>query len=125
VWDDFTTTGVTVGQGAHIVVGVVNNPVTLMCHQSGLTLREMNSSQCDLIDAVTGKLLEQPLDEGVNSLFNAALDDSAKWRKGKKAREDESLLLRYLHFVFVPRSQRTIVLPASRQTQMSQNTVAK
>ena len=94
VWDDVTTTGVTVGQGAHIVVGVVNNPVTLMCHQSGLTLREMNSSQCDLIDAKNGKLLEQSVDESVNQLFNSALDDSAKWRKGKKAGDDESLLKR-------------------------------
>lgn len=94
VWDDQLTTGVTVGQGAHIVVGVVNNPVTLMCHQSGLSLREMNSSQCDLIDAKNGQLLDPSVDEGVNQLFNSALDDSAKWRKGKKADEDESLLKR-------------------------------
>ena len=94
VWDDDRTTGVTVGQGAHIVVGLVNNPVSLMCHQSGLTLREMNSSLCDLIDAKNGQLLEQTVDDGVNNLFNSALDDSAKWRKGKKAEEDESLLKR-------------------------------
>lgn len=35
VWDDKTFTGVTVGRGAQIVNGCVNNPMALMCEQVG------------------------------------------------------------------------------------------
>ena len=33
MWDDKSFTGVTVGRGAQIVNGCVNNPVALMCEQ--------------------------------------------------------------------------------------------
>lgn len=35
VWDDKTFTGVSVGRGAQIVNGCVNNPMALMCEQVG------------------------------------------------------------------------------------------
>uniref|UniRef100_A0A8C9L5Y7 Lysine demethylase 1B n=1 Tax=Pavo cristatus TaxID=9049 RepID=A0A8C9L5Y7_PAVCR len=38
VWDDKTFTGVTVGRGAQIVNGCVNNPMALMCEQVGSLL---------------------------------------------------------------------------------------
>lgn len=36
VWDDKSLKGVTVGRGAQIVNGCVNNPVALMCEQVSL-----------------------------------------------------------------------------------------
>lgn len=38
MWDDKTFTGVTVGRGAQIVNGCVNNPMALMCEQVGSLL---------------------------------------------------------------------------------------
>lgn len=38
MWDDKTFPGVTVGRGAQIVNGCVNNPMALMCEQVGSLL---------------------------------------------------------------------------------------
>lgn len=119
VWDD-ASLGITVGRGAQIVNGCVNNPIALMCEQVThshkyihthteldpvlvvyhvVTLRccvqlglRMHTLgvRCELIQE-GGRVTDPALDKRMDFHFNAVLDAVSDWRKDKSQSQDAPL----------------------------------
>ncbi|XP_030644941.1 lysine-specific histone demethylase 1B [Chanos chanos] len=88
VWDD-TSLGVTVGRGAQIVNGCVNNPIALMCEQLGIKMHKLGD-RCDLIQE-GGIATDPSIDKRMDFHFNAILDVVSEWRKDKSQNQDAPL----------------------------------
>ncbi|KAF7702392.1 lysine-specific histone demethylase 1B isoform X1 [Silurus meridionalis] len=88
VWDD-TSLGVTVGRGAQIVNGCVNNPIALMCEQLGVKMHKLRE-RCDLIQD-GGRATDVAIDKRMDFHFNAILDVVSEWRKDKSQHQDVPL----------------------------------
>ncbi|XP_035287084.1 lysine-specific histone demethylase 2 [Anguilla rostrata] len=88
VWDD-TSLGVTVGRGAQIVNGCINNPIGLMCEQMGIKMHKLGE-RCDLIQE-GGKTTDPAIDKRMDFHFNAILDVVSEWRKDKSQHQDTPL----------------------------------
>ncbi|XP_041104008.1 lysine-specific histone demethylase 1B [Polyodon spathula] len=88
VWDD-TSLGVTVGRGAQIVNGCINNPIGLMCEQLGIKMHKLGE-RCDLIQE-GGRVTDPTIDKRMDFHFNAILDVVAEWRKVKTQHQDVPL----------------------------------
>uniref|UniRef100_A0A8C2JLC4 [histone-H3]-N(6),N(6)-dimethyl-L-lysine(4) FAD-dependent demethylase n=1 Tax=Cyprinus carpio TaxID=7962 RepID=A0A8C2JLC4_CYPCA len=88
VWDDVSL-GVTVGRGAQIVNGCVNNPIALMCEQLGLRMHTLGV-RCELIQE-GGRVTDPALDKRMDFHFNAVLDAVSEWRKDKSLSQDAPL----------------------------------
>ncbi|GAB6023869.1 Lysine-specific histone demethylase 1B [Chamberlinius hualienensis] len=84
---DDTSFNVCIGKGAQIVTGVINNPITLICEQTGLKMRFLGE-KCDIFTDC-GQLVDLIIDKDVENHFNNTLDLVAGWRK--TAIQDESL----------------------------------
>ncbi|XP_069814050.1 lysine-specific histone demethylase 2 isoform X2 [Dendropsophus ebraccatus] len=89
VWDDKSFKEVTVGKGAQIVNGCINNPIAIMCEQIGIKMRKLRD-KCDLIQE-GGKITEEAIDKRMEFHFNAILDVVAEWRKDKSQHQDVPL----------------------------------
>ncbi|PKU30456.1 lysine-specific histone demethylase 1b [Limosa lapponica baueri] len=89
VWDDKTFKGVTVGRGAQIVNGCVNNPMALMCEQLGIKMHKLGE-KCDLIQE-GGRITDPTIDKRMDFHFNAILDVVSEWRKDKTQHQDVPL----------------------------------
>uniref|UniRef100_A0A8C4PL23 [histone-H3]-N(6),N(6)-dimethyl-L-lysine(4) FAD-dependent demethylase n=1 Tax=Equus asinus asinus TaxID=83772 RepID=A0A8C4PL23_EQUAS len=89
VWDDKSFKGVTVGRGAQIVNGCINNPVALMCEQLGISMHKFGE-RCDLIQE-GGRITDPTLDKRMDFHFNALLDVVSEWRKDKTQLQDVPL----------------------------------
>ncbi|XP_040288659.1 lysine-specific histone demethylase 1B isoform X1 [Bufo bufo] len=89
VWDDKSFKGVTVGKGAQIVNGCINNPIAIMCEQIGIKMRKLRE-KCDLIQE-GGRLTDPSIDKRMDFHFNAILDVVAEWRKDKSQHQDVPL----------------------------------
>uniref|UniRef100_A0A8C0G3T8 [histone-H3]-N(6),N(6)-dimethyl-L-lysine(4) FAD-dependent demethylase n=1 Tax=Chelonoidis abingdonii TaxID=106734 RepID=A0A8C0G3T8_CHEAB len=89
VWDDRTFKGVTVGKGAQIVNGCVNNPIALMCEQLGIKMHKLGE-RCDLIQE-GGRITDPTIDKRMDFHFNAILDVVSEWRKDKTQHQDVPL----------------------------------
>uniref|UniRef100_A0A3Q2CQ89 [histone-H3]-N(6),N(6)-dimethyl-L-lysine(4) FAD-dependent demethylase n=1 Tax=Cyprinodon variegatus TaxID=28743 RepID=A0A3Q2CQ89_CYPVA len=88
VWDD-TSLGVTVGRGAQIVNGCVNNPVALMCEQMGIKMHKLGE-RCDLFQE-GGRVTDPAIDKRMDFHFNAILDVVSDWRNDKSQNQDAPL----------------------------------
>uniref|UniRef100_A0A8C6VXS6 [histone-H3]-N(6),N(6)-dimethyl-L-lysine(4) FAD-dependent demethylase n=1 Tax=Nothobranchius furzeri TaxID=105023 RepID=A0A8C6VXS6_NOTFU len=88
VWDDVSL-GVTVGRGAQIVNGCVNNPIALMCEQMGIRMHKLGE-RCDLFQE-DGKVTDPAIDKRMDFHFNAILDVVSDWRKDKSQGQDSPL----------------------------------
>uniref|UniRef100_A0AAQ5WY96 [histone-H3]-N(6),N(6)-dimethyl-L-lysine(4) FAD-dependent demethylase n=1 Tax=Amphiprion ocellaris TaxID=80972 RepID=A0AAQ5WY96_AMPOC len=88
VWDD-TSLGVTVGRGAQIVNGCVNNPISLMCEQMGMKMHKLGE-RCDLFQE-GGQATDPAIDKRMDFHFNAILDVVSEWRKDKSQNQDTPL----------------------------------
>ncbi|XP_048059434.1 lysine-specific histone demethylase 1B isoform X2 [Megalobrama amblycephala] len=88
VWDD-ASLGITVGRGAQIVNGCVNNPIALMCEQLGLRMHKLGV-RCELIQE-GGRVTDPALDKRMDFHFNAVLDAVSDWRKDKSQSQDAPL----------------------------------
>ncbi|XP_061112214.1 lysine-specific histone demethylase 2 isoform X2 [Conger conger] len=88
VWDDISL-GVTVGLGAQIVNGCINNPIGLMCEQMGIKMHKLGD-RCDLIQE-GGKTTDPAIDKRMDFHFNAILDVVSEWRKDKSQHQDTPL----------------------------------
>ncbi|XP_052388842.1 lysine-specific histone demethylase 2 [Carassius gibelio] len=88
VWDD-ASLGVTVGCGAQIVNGCINNPIALMCEQLGLRMHTLGV-RCELIQE-GGRVTDPALDKRMDFHFNAVLDAVSEWRKDKSQSQDAPL----------------------------------
>ncbi|XP_043921209.1 lysine-specific histone demethylase 1B [Protopterus annectens] len=88
VWDD-KALGVTVGKGAQIVNGCINNPISLMCEQLGIKMHKLGE-KCDLIQE-GGRITDPVVDKRMDFHFNAILDVVAEWRKNKTQLQDVPL----------------------------------
>ncbi|XP_053323020.1 lysine-specific histone demethylase 2 [Spea bombifrons] len=89
VCDDKSFKGVTVGKGAQIVNGCINNPISIMCEQIGLKMRTLGE-KCDLVQE-GGRLTDPTIDKRMDFHFNAILDVVAEWRKDKTQNQDAPL----------------------------------
>uniref|UniRef100_A0A4W6DU99 [histone-H3]-N(6),N(6)-dimethyl-L-lysine(4) FAD-dependent demethylase n=1 Tax=Lates calcarifer TaxID=8187 RepID=A0A4W6DU99_LATCA len=88
VWDD-ASLGVTVGRGAQIVNGCVNNPIALMCEQMGIKMHKLGE-RCDLFQE-GGQVTDPAIDKRMDFHFNAILDVVSEWRKDKSQNQDTPL----------------------------------
>ncbi|XP_064219092.1 lysine-specific histone demethylase 2 isoform X3 [Aotus nancymaae] len=89
VWDDKSFKGVTVGRGAQIVNGCINNPMALMCEQLGISMHKLGE-RCDLIQE-GGRITDPTIDKRMDFHFNALLDVVSEWRKDKTQLQDVPL----------------------------------
>ncbi|KAM9666810.1 lysine-specific histone demethylase 2 isoform 4-T5 [Trichechus inunguis] len=89
VWDDKSFKGVTVGRGAQIVNGCINNPIALMCEQLGIRMHKFGE-RCDLIQE-GGRITDPAVDKRMDFHFNALLDVVSEWRKDKTQLQDVPL----------------------------------
>ncbi|XP_056377226.1 lysine-specific histone demethylase 2 isoform X2 [Hyla sarda] len=89
VWDDKSFKGVTIGKGAQIVNGCINNPIAIMCEQIGIKMRKLRE-KCDLIQE-GGRITDEAIDKRMDFHFNAILDVVAEWRKDKSQHQDVPL----------------------------------
>lgn len=87
VWDD-KILGCCVGRGAQILTGCINNPLSVLCEQSGLTMHHI-SSKCDLL-MEDGQFVDSNTDSKVEFHFNALLDAIAE-EKRDFSDDDKSL----------------------------------
>uniref|UniRef100_A0A3B3TN55 [histone-H3]-N(6),N(6)-dimethyl-L-lysine(4) FAD-dependent demethylase n=1 Tax=Poecilia latipinna TaxID=48699 RepID=A0A3B3TN55_9TELE len=88
VWDDGSL-GVTVGRGAQIVNGCVNNPIALMCEQMGIRMHKLGE-RCDLFQE-GGRATDPAIDKRMDFHFNAILDVVSDWRNDKSQSQDSPL----------------------------------
>lgn len=88
VWD-VQNQSTTVGRGAQIINGCINNPFTMMCEQAGFEVQKLHH-RCDLVEE-GGQSVDSTSDKRVDFHFNAMLDAVAEWRKDKKLSEDVPL----------------------------------
>ncbi|MEQ2189687.1 hypothetical protein GOODEAATRI_027827, partial [Goodea atripinnis] len=93
VWDD-TSLGVTVGRGAQIVNGCVNNPIALMVLimtllQMGIRMHKLGE-RCDLFQE-GGWVTDPAIDKRMDFHFNAILDVVSDWRNDKSQKQDTPL----------------------------------
>ncbi|XP_032436131.1 lysine-specific histone demethylase 1B isoform X1 [Xiphophorus hellerii] len=88
VWDDGSL-GVTVGRGAQIVNGCVNNPIALMCEQMGIRMHKLGE-RCDLFQE-GGRATDPAIDKRMDFHFNAILDVVSDWRNDKSQSQDAPL----------------------------------
>ncbi|CAL9690747.1 unnamed protein product [Knipowitschia caucasica] len=88
VWDN-TSMGVTVGHGAQIVNGCINNPIALMCEQMGIKMHKLGD-RCDLFQE-GGQVTDPSIDKRMDFHFNAILDVVSEWRKDKSQSQDTPL----------------------------------
>lgn len=88
VWDEVSL-GVTVGRGAQIINGCVNNPIALMCEQSSLQMHTLGV-RCELLQE-GGRVTDSALDKRMDFHFNAVLDAVSDWRKDKPQSQDAPL----------------------------------
>ncbi|KAL3891472.1 hypothetical protein ACJMK2_003734 [Sinanodonta woodiana] len=104
VWDD-ESLGTCVGRGAQIVTGCINNPIILMCKQTGIEFRELGDN-CTIIDN-NGEIVDPAMERRMDFHFNAMLDIIAEWRKYKDLPQDTNLLEKYreMHQQFLDESQ--------------------
>ncbi|KAM6184896.1 lysine-specific histone demethylase 2 [Rhynchocyon petersi] len=89
VWDDKSFNGIAVGRGAQIVNGCINNPISLMCEQLGISMYKFGE-RCDLIQE-GGRITDPTLDKRMDFHFNALLDVVSEWRKDKTQLQDVPL----------------------------------
>ncbi|XP_073534930.1 lysine-specific histone demethylase 2 isoform X1 [Phyllobates terribilis] len=89
VWDDKSFKGITVGKGAQIVNGCINNPIAIMCEQTGIKMWKLRE-KCDLIQE-GGRLTDSAIDKRMDFHFNAILDVVSEWRKDKSQHQDVPL----------------------------------
>ncbi|XP_068948580.1 lysine-specific histone demethylase 2 isoform X1 [Petaurus breviceps papuanus] len=89
VWDEKSFKGVTVGRGAQIVNGCINNPIALMCEQLGIQMHKLGE-RCDLIQE-SGRITDPTIDKRMDFHFNAILDVVSEWRKDKTQLQDVPL----------------------------------
>ncbi|XP_060100139.1 lysine-specific histone demethylase 2 [Heteronotia binoei] len=104
VWDDKSFKGITVGKGAQIVNGGVNNPIALMCEQLGIKMHKLGE-KCDLIQE-GGRITDPTIDKRMDFHFNAILDVVADWRKDKNQHQDVPLgdKIQEIYKVFIQES---------------------
>ena len=76
---DQTIGKVTVGKGAQIMNGCINNPMAVIVKQCGLVMKCIGD-KCDLVEE-NGKVVDMEADERGDFHFNALLDAVAEWRK--------------------------------------------
>uniref|UniRef100_A0A7N6C2G6 [histone-H3]-N(6),N(6)-dimethyl-L-lysine(4) FAD-dependent demethylase n=1 Tax=Anabas testudineus TaxID=64144 RepID=A0A7N6C2G6_ANATE len=88
VWDD-SSMGLSVGRGAQIVNGCVNNPIALMCEQLGIKMHKLGE-RCDLFQE-GGQVTDPAIDKRMDFHFNAILDVVSEWRKDKSQNQDTPL----------------------------------
>lgn len=82
ICDEFRL-GVVVGRGAQLLNGIVNNPIAVLCMQSGVKYKPL-SEECPLIFAQSGQVVPIKTDKRVDFHFNAMLDAVEDWRKDHK-----------------------------------------
>uniref|UniRef100_A0A6P8I5S2 Lysine-specific histone demethylase 1B-like n=1 Tax=Actinia tenebrosa TaxID=6105 RepID=A0A6P8I5S2_ACTTE len=102
VSDDLSL-GCCVGKGAQILTGCINNPISVLCEQLGLSMKHI-SGHCDLLDN-KGQAADISVDKKVEFHFNSILDAIAEWRKGKT--EDMPLedRIQEMHKIFLEETQ--------------------
>ncbi|ESO94098.1 hypothetical protein LOTGIDRAFT_145165, partial [Lottia gigantea] len=97
--------GQCVGSGAQLLIGHINNPISIISHQAGLE-NKIVKEHCSLMSC-TGDIIDPQVDRRIDFHFNAMLDVIAEWRQGKGAKSDVNLLDKFyeMHKQFKEESQ--------------------